>query len=366
MTSDATNTNDRNQTTEAPVLFKQDGPVGHILLNRPRALNALDLEMVDLMAAKLKSWESDSSIKVVIVEGAGEKAFCAGGDIRGLYDARAVDDEEMLDAFYRREYQLNHYIAQYPKPYVALMDGITMGGGVGVSIHGRFRVATECTMFAMPETGIGFFPDVGGGYFLPRCPGQIGMYLGLTGARLKAADCMYAGLATHATTSDQVAAIKSALTKADYTNDTFDTVSDILSGFNKDMGEAALASDRDHIDRLFSGGSVAAILEGLGQDDSAFAQNCLKMLGTKSPTALCVSFEQIRLGQDMTLADVLKMEFRLSQRMVCKPDLFEGVRAVIIDKDHAPKWQFGDVGQVDPREVAEYFELLPTERELNL
>lgn len=358
--------NDRNPPSEAPVLFEQDGPVGHILLSRPRALNALDLEMVDLMAAQLKSWESDPAIKVIVVEGAGDKAFCAGGDIRGLYDARAVDDEDMLDAFYRREYHLNHNIANYPKPYVAIMDGITMGGGVGVSIHGRFRVATERTLFAMPETGIGFFPDVGGGYFLPRCPGEIGMYLGLTGARLKAADCLYAGLATHGTTSEQVAAVKSALVSAGYASDAFDMVAEILARFNTNMGEAGLAADRDHIDRLFSGETVAAILDGLEQDDSALAQNCLKMLSTKSPTALCVSFEQIRLGRDMTLADVLNMEFRLSQRMVCKPDLFEGVRAVIIDKDHAPKWQFGDVGQVDPREVAEYFELLPTARELNL
>lgn len=169
--------------SEAPVLFSQDGPVGRILLNRPKALNALDLVMVDMMMAQLKSWEHDETVKVIVIEGAGEKAFCAGGDIRGLYDARKVDDEETLDAFYRREYHLNHYIATYPKPYIALMDGITMGGGVGVSIHGRFRVVTERTLFAMPETGIGFFPDVGGGYFLPRCPGKIGMYLGLTGAR---------------------------------------------------------------------------------------------------------------------------------------------------------------------------------------
>jgi len=364
MTSDKTN--DQSQPSEAPVLFAQDGPVGHILLNRPRALNALDLGMVDLMAKQLKSWESDPAIKVVVVEGVGEKAFCAGGDIRGLYDARAVDDEDMLDAFYRREYHLNHYIANYPKPYVAIMDGITMGGGVGVSIHGRFRVATERTLFAMPETGIGFFPDVGGGYFLPRCPGEIGMYLGLTGARLKAADCLYAGLVTHRTTTDQVAVVKSALVDADYGADVFGEVDTILAGFNADMGEPGLAADRDQIDRTFSGESVAAILDALKRSDSAFAQNCVEMLSTKSPTALCVAFEQIRLGRGMTLAEVLNMEFRLSQRMVCKPDLFEGVRAVIVDKDHAPKWQFGDVGQVDPRAVAEYFEFLPTARELNL
>ena len=358
--------NDQSQLSEAPVLFKKDGPVGHILLNRPRALNALDLDMVDMMAAQLKSWKNDPAVKVVVVEGAGEKAFCAGGDIRGLYDARAVDDEDMLDAFYRREYHLNHAIANYPKPYVAMMDGITMGGGVGVSIHGRFRVVTERTMFAMPETGIGFFPDVGGGYFLSRCPGEIGMYLGLTGTRLKAADCLYAGLATHGVHADQVAAVKAALVQADYGSDSFAAVTEILTRFHADMGAASLVAQRDTIDQAFSAGSVAAIFDSLGRDDTAFNADCLKTLSGKSPTALCVSFDQIRQGRDMTLGEVLNMEFRLSQRMVRKPDLFEGVRAVIIDKDHAPKWQHGDVGQVDPREVAEYFAPLPVDRELNL
>lgn len=351
---------------EAPVLFSQEGGIGHIVLNRPRALNALDLVMVDMMMGQLKSWETDPSIKAVVIEGAGEKAFCAGGDIRGLYDARQADDEEMLDAFYRREYHLNHYIAQYPKPYIALMDGITMGGGVGVSIHGRFRVVTERTLFAMPETGIGFFPDVGGGYFLPRCAGQIGMYLGLTGARIRAADCLYAGLATHGVQSGDLDAIKSALANCTYDGDAFAVVDDILTGHGTSFGDAPLAGLRDAIDRTFSGNSVAAIFDALEREDSDFGRQTREVLASKSPISLCVSFEQIRQGANMTLAEVLNMEYRLSQRMVCKPDLFEGVRAVIVDKDHAPKWQHADIGQVDPREVAEYFELLPADRELNL
>ena len=362
----STVSNSSENTNEAPVLFSQDGPVGRILLNRPKALNALDLVMVDMMMAQLKSWEQDATVKVVVVEGAGEKAFCAGGDIRGLYDARQVDDEETLDAFYRREYHLNHYIATYPKPYIALMDGITMGGGVGVSVHGRFRVVTERTMFAMPETGIGFFPDIGGGYFLPRCPGKIGMYLGLTGARIKAADCLYAGLATHGAQSTALNGLKDALASAAWDRDGFAIAEDILKTHETPFGVAPLSEIRKEIDHCFAGDSVAAIFDALQNAASAFGTEALEALSGKSPTALCVSFEQIRQGDDMSLAEVLNMEYRLSQRMVCKPDLFEGVRAVIVDKDHAPKWQHGDIGQVDPREVAEYFEILPEDKELNL
>tara|TARA_R100001015_G_C4613418_1_gene169095 strand:+ start:227 stop:1318 length:1092 start_codon:yes stop_codon:yes gene_type:complete len=362
----STVSNTSDNTAETPILFSQDGPVGRIVLNRPKALNALDLVMVDMMMAQLKSWEQDETVKVVVVEGAGEKAFCAGGDIRGLYDARQVDNDEMLDAFYRREYHLNHYIATYPKPYIALMDGITMGGGVGVSVHGRFRVVTERTLFAMPETGIGFFPDVGGGYFLPRCPGKIGMYLGLTGARVKAADCLYAGLATHGAESAKLDAIKNALANATWDGDDFAIVEDILNKHETPLGSAPLSEIRSEIDHCFAGDSVAAIFESLQGANSAFGTETLETLSGKSPTALCVSFEQILQGADMSLAEVLNMEYRLAQRMVCKPDLFEGVRAVIIDKDHAPKWQHGDVGQVDPREVAEYFEMLPEDKELNL
>ena len=361
------NTSDTQTTVaDAPVLFSQQGAIGQIVLNRPRALNALDLVMVDMMMGQLKSWETDPSIKAVVIEGAGEKAFCAGGDIRGLYDARKNDDEDLLDAFYRREYHLNHYIANYPKPYIALMDGITMGGGVGVSIHGMFRLATERTLFAMPETGIGFFPDVGGGYFLPRCPGQIGMYLGLTGARIKAADCLYTGLATQGVATDKLDSVKADLAVASYDGDAKAVVADILKRYETAFGDAPLATIRDDIDRTFAGDSVVAIFEALEREETAFGKETLDILAAKSPTALCVSFDQIRQGREMTLASVLNMEYRMSQRMVRKPDLFEGVRAVIVDKDHAPKWQHGDIGQVDPREIAEYFEPLPVEKELNL
>lgn len=351
---------------EASVVFSKDGAIGHILLNRPKALNALDLPMVDAITAKLRAWETDPTVAVVVIEGAGEKAFCAGGDIRGLYDARQRDDEELLDAFYRREYRLNHYIANYPKPYVALMDGITMGGGVGVSVHGRFRVVTERTLFAMPETGIGFFPDVGGGYFLSRCPGEVGMYLGLTGARIKAADCIYAGLATHRTQSENIASLKGELAKISEGGDGFVAVQRILDEHHSDDGVGILGSVRSEVDDLFGSETVSDVFARLDTSPSDFARETAKILRTKSPIAVAVTFDQIRQARDMTLAQDLMMEFRLSQRTVRKPDLFEGVRAVIVDKDHSPKWQHADIGQVDPREVAAYFDLLPEDKELKL
>lgn len=352
--------------SDAGVVFSQTGNIGHILLNRPKALNALDLPMVDAITAQMQTWEKDPSVGAIVIEGAGEKAFCAGGDIRGIYDARKSDNPAMLDAFYRREYQLNNYIATYPKPYIALLDGITMGGGVGLSIHGRYRVVTERTMFAMPETGIGFFPDVGGGYFLPRCPGQIGMYLGLTGARLGAADCLYAGIATHGVSSDKIDDLKQALEDADLTHASTEKVKSILEDFSQEFAPSPLAEDRAEIDRAFAGHSVTDIFDALDKAGTPFAEKTLKMLRQKSPTSICVTFEQLRQGADLSLTKVLKMEFRLAQRMVEKPDLFEGVRAVIVDKDHAPKWQYADIGQVDPRDVKEYFEPLPSDRELAL
>ncbi len=364
MSSD--NVTSASEGTEQSVVFSRTGAIGHIMLNRPKALNALDLSMVDAMAAQLRVWENDSSVAVVVIEGAGEKAFCAGGDIRGLYDARKRGDDALLDAFYRREYCLNNYIAAYPKPYVALMDGITMGGGVGVSIHGRFRVVTERTLFAMPETGIGFFPDVGGGYFLPRCPGEIGMYLGLTGARIKAEDCLYTGLATHGVKADQIASLKADLVNMDRGDNAFAVVQKILDTHNSEFHDGMLESVRGEIDELFGKKSVIDIFAGMSSSTSTFAMETAKILRTKSPIAVCLAYEQIRQGPDMTLEQVLVMEFRLAQRTVCKPDLFEGVRAVIVDKDHSPQWQHADVGQVDPREVAEYFDPLPTEKELKL
>ncbi|MDP2697854.1 enoyl-CoA hydratase/isomerase family protein [Thalassospira sp.] len=355
------------ETNDSGVQFLIHGPVGYILLDRPKALNALNLPMVDAMMAQLRQWEKDPAIAVIVIEGAGERAFCAGGDIRGLYDARQRNDVTLLDAFYRREYQLNHFIAHYPKPYIAIMNGITMGGGVGVSIHGDYRVVTEKTLFAMPETGIGFFPDVGGGYFLPRCPGAIGMYLGLTGARLAAADCLYAGLATDGIQAADVGRLKEKLAAGDYkSTDPHQTVRGILQSFAHDFDDGELVQIRDEIDRIFGASDIRDVIQALDAGTSDFAKKAAALLRQKSPLALCVTFDQISQGRDMSVDDVLKMEFRLSQRMVERPDLFEGVRAVIVDKDHAPKWQHANINQVDRQSVADFFAPLPADRELVL
>ena len=352
------------------VEFVVNGSVGEIHLNRPKALNALTLPMVDAIHHQMRLWEQDDAIAVLTIEGAGEKAFCAGGDIRGLYDARMQDEPELLDAFYRREYQLNHYMSVYPKPCIALLDGITMGGGVGVSVHGRYRVVTEKTMFAMPETGIGFFPDVGGGYFLPRCPGETGMYLGLTGARLGAADCLYAAIATHGMQSADISALKNALAMTDFhANGTgYDAVCQqvekLLQNYSHDYGKSDLEGLQADIDVIFSAQTLVEVLQKLEESELEFSDKALKMLKSKSPMALAVTFKQIREGAKLDLAEDLKMEFRLSQHMVEKPDLFEGVRAVIVDKDHTPHWAQGDVGQVDPRDVDAFFAPLPAAKEL--
>jgi len=359
--------------SDVGVYFAVNGAVGEIYLDRPKALNALTLPMVDAIHHQMQAWENDPSVAVLTIEGTGDKAFCAGGDIRGLYDARKNNEPALLDAFYRREYLLNHYMAHYPKPCIALLDGIVMGGGVGVSVHGRYRVVTEKTMFAMPETGIGFFPDVGGGYFLPRCPGATGMYLGLTGARLGAADCLYTGIATHGCQSSDIARIKQTLVNADFgvKNDNqmsqvCEQVEQILKQYSHDHSPALIAEHQVEIDTVFGANTIVDVMEKLEASGSEFAIKTLKMIKTKSPMALAVTFKQIREGAKLDLAGDLKMEFRLSQRMVEKPDLFEGVRAVIVDKDHNPVWAQGDIGQVDPRDVDAFFAPLPDEQELTI
>ena len=335
--------------TTDDVLFDRRGGLGIVTLNRPGALNALTLAMVDALHPQLDEWANDERIVAVLIRGAGEKAFCAGGDVRGLWRDARDGDIGALDAFYEREYALNRAIAAYPKPYVALIDGITMGGGVGVSVHGRYRIATEATVFAMPETGIGFFPDVGGTHFLPRCPGEIGMYLGLTGARLKAADAIYAGIATHymarAATDDLLAALADA---ADAHG-----VARILDELSGDPGSADLAGARQSIDRIYAADSLAGVIAALTADTAT--GETARMLSEKSPLALAVTFRQLRAGRTLDLAGAFDLERRLARRMALAGDFVEGVRALLIDKDRAPRWRHADVAAVDPAEVDALF-----------
>lgn len=332
------------------VLFEQRGALGLITLNRPKALNALTHGMALAMDAQLRAWEKDDSIVVVAVRGAGEKGFCAGGDIRALYDS-GQGDKSYSRAFYCDEYILNQLIKRYAKPYVAILDGIVMGGGVGVSVHGKYRVATEITMFAMPETGIGLFPDVGGSYFLPRLPGEMGMYLGLTGRRLKGADALHAGVATHFTAQEHEPDILDALAAIS----PVDEVEEVLNSFSHTAPQPSFAGNLDAINTLFAGDTLNDILASLKADGSEFASAALAEIETKSPVSVAVAARQLREGAKLEFEDCMTMEYRLARRFIDGTDFYEGVRATIIDKDGAPKWNPASLADLDPAIVDTYF-----------
>jgi enoyl-CoA hydratase len=339
------------------IRFERRAAFAIVTLDRPQALNALTLDMAKQLDARLVEWGSNPEISAVLIRAAGGRAFCAGGDIRALYDAGRRKDPYAPD-FYRAEYRLNHRIKKYGKPYVALIDGIVMGGGVGLSIHGSHRVVTELCRFAMPETGIGFFPDVGGSWFLPRCPGALGLYLGLTGARIAAADMLYCGLATHHVRNERLNAW------ADLGADAIDAW---LEENSVDAGEPPLAEYRERIDRCFAADGVEGILANLDAEGTAWAQETASVLRRKSPTSLKVTMRQLRVGRELTgFADAMRMEYRLARHFMAAPDFYEGVRAAVIDKDQAPRWQPGSLAEVSDELVAGYFEPLGDEPDLDL
>ena len=335
------------------VLFENRGSIGLITLNRPRALNSLTHAMAVAIYDQLNLWADDESVDAVVVIGEGEKAFCAGGDVVKVSQSYQDGTDEWR-AFFHDEYLMNIAIEEFPKPYISLVDGITMGGGVGVSIPGDFWVATEKTMFAMPETGLGLIPDVGGGWFLPRIPGEIGMYLALTGARMKAPDLYGFGLATHVVTSEQVPAIIAALSTADIEDN--DDVAEILNGFHSDPADAPLAEHVNAIDDIFSDCSVEAILASLMKNGSEWALKQHKIMMTKSPMSMKVSFEQLRRGARMsTFRDNMIMEFRLVCNLVEANDFHEGVRAILIDKDNTPHWSPETLAEITEEDIESFF-----------
>ena len=329
------------------VEFSQNGASGVITLNRPDALNALTLSMVREMTPVLNDWARDPSVKHVVIEGAGEKGFCAGGDIRALHDWGRAGDAEAT-GFYREEYALNHLIKTFPKPYIALIDGITMGGGVGVSVHGQFRVCTENTVFAMPETGIGLLPDVGGTYFLPRLPGFVGTYMVLTGARLRAADLCYAGIATHYVPAAQLESLKQELAAGGDIDGT-------LAAYHVDAGAPPLAEIRDAIDACFHADNVVDILSALGAVDTEWARKQVDIINTKSPTSSAVALRQMRDGVKTDFNGCMQIEMRAVTRLMALPDFYEGVRAVILDKDNAPSWTPPEHAAVVPTDIDKIF-----------
>jgi enoyl-CoA hydratase len=295
----------------------------------------------------------------VLIKGAGERAFCAGGDIRWLHGVLTREGVAAAVGFYAVEYPMNARLHDFAKPYIALLDGITMGGGVGISVHGSHRVATERTLFAMPETGIGFFPDVGATYVLPRLPGGLGMYLGLTGARLGAADCLAAGLATHFVSGERLAALEDALATADLTGDAFAAVDRVLRAFHADPGAGELAALRERIDRCFGRARLEQVFEALAAEPSAWGRAQLEELDRKSPTSLAVTFRQLQTGHSLDFKAAMQLEYRLVHRFMAGHDFGEGVRALIIDKDHRPHWRPERLIEVTPDEVAAYFAPLP-------
>lgn len=316
---------------------RKTGSVGRITLNRPEALNALNQEMVDDLIKALLEWREDDAVKAVIVDGAGGKGFCAGGDIRMLAESGKAGGEEAWK-FWRDEYQLNTLIFEYPKPYIALIDGITMGGGVGISVHGSHRVAGDRTMFAMPETGIGFHPDVGGAYFLPRLKGETGMWMGLTGARLKAADSLAAGVATHYVPSDRQDALIAALESAELDADG-EAVEEILQAYAGDPGASDLALVGGLIDAAFAGDDLFEMKARLEAAGDSWSTKQLSILNSKSPTSCAVTLAALRKGASLDFRDVMAQDLRVSMRLLVEgSDFYEGVRAVIIDKDNAPNW----------------------------
>ncbi|WP_243368413.1 enoyl-CoA hydratase/isomerase family protein [Microvirga solisilvae] len=345
----------------AEVICEKQGQAGVITLNRPRALNALTLTMVREMRKALDAWADDPEVTCVIVQGAGEKAFCAGGDIRRLTDCLQAGERDEALEFWREEYQLNIRIKRYPKPYISFIDGIVMGGGVGVSLHGSHRVAGERYLFAMPEVGIGFFPDVGATYALPRLPGETGMYLALTGERVKRADAIMLGLATHSVASEGIEALRQELIEGK-------PVEAVLARAAVDPGPAPLAEHRSIIDTCFSADSVAAVLQRLDEaasKGSEFAAKTAAGMRTKSPTSMSIAFEQVRRGASLDFEEAMKTEFRIVSRIGDGKDFFEGVRAVLIDKDNQPRWEPATLEGVKRENVEHHFASLgPQELEI--
>ncbi len=335
--------------TDAPVLIRREGRAGRITLNRADALHALNKEMCEIMIAALQDWRNNASVELVLIDHAeGTRGFCAGGDVLLLSESGKADGKEGAE-FFATEYQLNTLISEYPKPYVALMDGITMGGGVGVSVHGTHRVATERTVFAMPETGIGLIPDVGGGYFLPRLEGELGTWLALTGARLKGKDVLAAGVATHYCDSASLGELSKAICT--------DGLSP-LSGLET-TATGSFEAHTGELDSLFKGDSVEDIIEAL-KTGGDWAKAQAETLASKSPLSMKLSLRQVREGVNASFREVMEMEYRIASRLIKTNNFQEGVRAVLVDRDNAPNWSPSPLSAISEGEIDAFFVPLET------
>ncbi len=335
------------------VLTSVDGKAGRIRLNRPKAIHALTKSMCSAMTDALVAWRIDPAVEVVTIDHAEGRGFCAGGDVRMLAES-GVGDGADARAFFFVEYRLNHLIFSYAKPTVAFMDGITMGGGVGISQPCRYRIATENTRFAMPETAIGLFPDVGGGWYLSRLPGRVGQFLALTGARLDGAECHHLGLATHYIPSEALEAVKERLASHP------EALESILDEASIPPPPARIASNAERIDSLFASDRLEDVLAALEADGSDWARKELETLSSKSPQACKVSLRLLSDGASMQdFADEMRQEYAVAAKVVQRHDFAEGVRAVLIDKDNQPKWDPASPAQVTDHMIDTIFAPMP-------
>lgn len=358
--------NSTSSAGDKMVLLERHGDKGVITLNRPKALNALNLEMAKQLEAQLRAWDSDSQIKMVVIKSSSEKAFCAGGDVKSITTA----GPEGGKVFFRQEYTVNNIIGALSVPYVALIDGIVMGGGCGLSVHGNFRVVTEKALFAMPETAIGLFPDVGASHFLHRLPGSLGLYFALTGQRLAGRDLFKAGIATHFIPSAKLKTLEEEILRIEKPD--MLQIDRILQKHQEQWQDDYRKefSLKPHIGRINSifgqAKSVEDIISGLEKDNSEWARKHLDILSRMSPTSLKLTFEQLKRGKTMLLPDCLKMEYRMACRVLENKDFYEGVRAVLVDKDNKPNWTPAKLEEVKEADIQAYFQPLPNNLELKL
>lgn len=352
-------------TPYTEVLFEEvqgnGGHLGVMTLNRPGVLNSLNHSMVNAMYDQLRIWESADRIKAVIIRAAEGRAFCAGGDLRLTYDRIKARDPVMTN-FFHDEYLLNRKIFHYPKPYIALLDGITMGGGVGISVHGSHRIASDRLLFAMPETGIGFFPDVGGSYFLPRLPGHIGYYLGLTGARIASDECVQLGIANQKVSQDAFPELMNELARQPFTGDPRAAVSKIIEQYRVPVKSSQLIEQQQMINHCFGANTMEEIMNALHHCEDSICKEAAVVIAKKSPTSLKISLRAMQEGKRNNFDACMRQEYRLVSRFLQGHDFAEGIRAVIIDKDQMPKWDPSSIEGVTDTEVEKYF--APLEEEL--
>lgn len=348
------------------VKIQQQGALGHICLNRPKALNALTLDMIRSITKALKEFSHNTEIKSVLISGAGDKAFCAGGDVKSLWEegqSGKITPTDHQAAFFKEEYELNYLIATYPKPLIALMHGITMGGGLGISAHAKYRLVTETSLCAMPEMAIGLFPDVGGGYFLNLLPKGVGLWMAITGGRLKAGDAVWSGLATDVISSEDRADLLTFLSELS----SEEVLSSWLEKNRLDFPSEFLANQHKLMEDIFSVDySPEEIIQKLEHRSEDWCQKALQELTKQSPTSIAITIEQMKRCEAQPLAETLKLEFKMACSCMAGHDFYEGVRAVLVEKDQSPTWKPASFDEITKDLVQSHFEdKLPLELELS-